>query len=186
MKKKLFTILLFGGLFLGLMTGCDSKKEAEEDLQETIEKYGYVEKETVETLVAKFNTEVVDNSNEMNPASEDYLTTDNNRYWYGLIEGIYLVIDPLEFTNDKTKDIVNYMTIYVQDDNKYEDYVIPYTKHLIKANNDKITSEEIDTLINDAKEKSKKKENANNGKGISVGFIENSDNYQYQVKRLYK
>ena len=41
--------------------------------------------------MAKFNTEVVDNSS-LNPASVDYLTESNKQYWYGLIDGIYLVV----------------------------------------------------------------------------------------------
>lgn len=184
MKKTILTILLLGAMVLGI-TGCDSKKEAEKDLQETTNKYGFVEKETVEVLVAKFNTEVMDNNGKLNPASDDYLTIDNNQYWYGLIEGIYLVVTPTEFNNDKTKDIVDNMTIYVQKGSKYEEDVVNYVKHLLKANNDKFTADEINSLIDDAKQKVNK-EKANNGKGISLGYNDNSDNYQYLVKRLYK
>jgi len=187
MKKKILMCLLLGVMALGLTVGCDSKKEAEKELEETINKYGNVEKETVEVLVAKFNTEIMDSGNKgLNPASEEYLTIEDNRYWYGLIEGVYLVVSPLEFSNDKTKEIVNYMTIYVQKESKYEEYATPYVNLLIKANNNEFTTEEIDALRKEAKEKSAKNENANNGKGISIGYIDNSDNYQYMVKRLYK
>jgi len=187
MKKKIVVMLLLGVISLGLLTGCDSKKEAEKDLQETINKYGSVEKETVETLVAKFNTEVMDNSNgKLNPASEDYLTVDNNSYWYGLVEGVYLVVNPVEFSDDKTKEIVDNMMIYVDKGGEYESDAVTYTKHLIKANYDNFTEEEINALLDESKEKSTKKEKANNGKGISVGYTENTENYQYQVTRLYK
>lgn len=185
MKKTILAILVFGIMVLGLTTGCDSKKEAEKDLQETIDKYGYVEKETVETLVAKFNTEVMDNNGKLNLASDEYLTIDNNQYWYGLIEGIYLVVMPAEFNNDKSKDIVDSMTIYVQKDSEYESDVTNYVKYLLKANNNKFSADEIDKLMNNAEEKVNK-EKANNGKGISLGYNDNSDNYQYLVKRLYK
>lgn len=186
MKKRLLTILLFGLIAMGFITGCESKKTAKDKLQETIDKYGFVEKETVETLVAKFNTEIMDNnSGKLNPASDDYLTIDSNKYWYGLVEGIYLVVTPTEFTGDKTKEIVDSMTIYVQKDNKYEEDVIEYVKHLLSANNTEFTSDEISTLIDDAKQK-ENKEKANNGKGISLGYNDNTDNYQYLVKRLYK
>ena len=96
MKKTFLTILLCGVMVLSL-TGCgkSSVEDAKKDLQESQERHGYVEKETVDVLVAKFNTEVVDNSS-LNPASTDYLTEDNNQYWYGLIEGIYLVVVPEE------------------------------------------------------------------------------------------
>jgi len=45
---------------------------------------------------------------------------------------------------------------------------------------------ELNNLIKEAKEKSSKKETSNNGKGISVGFLEYADRYIYQVIRLYK
>ena len=59
MKKILFVILLCGVMALGL-AGCsnlvsDSKKELEDaknDLEETYKKYGWVEKETVNTILA--------------------------------------------------------------------------------------------------------------------------------------
>lgn len=72
MKKTFLTILLCGVMVLSL-TGCgkSSVEDAKKDLQESQERHGYVEKETVDVLVAKFNTEVVDNSS-LNPASTDY------------------------------------------------------------------------------------------------------------------
>ena len=68
MKKTLFAILVCGVMVLGL-TGCgnSSVEDAKKDLQESQEKYGSVEKETADVLVAKFNTEVADNST-LNPA----------------------------------------------------------------------------------------------------------------------
>lgn len=186
MRKKMLTVLLFGVMILGLVTGCDSKKEAEKDLQETIYKYGFVEKETIDVLVAKFNTEIMDSSNGMlNAASDEYLTIDNNQYWYGLVDGIYLVIIPTNFSGDKTKDIVDSMTIYIEKNSKYENDAITYVKYLLNANNDKFTMDDINSLIDDAKKKVNK-EKANNGKGISLGYNDNTDNYQYLVKRLYK
>ncbi len=185
MKKIILTILLFGTVVLGLTTGCDSKKDAEKNMQETVDKYGSVEKETVETLVAKFNTEIMNNNGNLNPASDEYLTTENNQYWYGLVEGIYLVVTPIEFSDDKTKDIVDGMTIYVQKGSKYENDVINYVKYLVNANSEEITADEINSLIDDAKQKVNK-EKANNGKGISLGYNDNTDNYQYLVKRLNK
>lgn len=187
MKRKIFAILLLGIMVLGMVTGCDSKKEAEKDLQETIDKYGFVDKETVEALVAKFNTEVMDKSNgETNPASNDYLVVENNMYWYGLVEGIYLVVEPVEFSNDKSKEIVNSMTIFVENGAEYEKDAINYVKHLLKANYDQFSDKDMDSLIEDAKKVAQKDEMANNGKGISVGFNEDEGNYQYLVQRLYK
>lgn len=187
MKKIMLTILLCGVMILGI-TGCGKSDvdDAKEDLQKTQEKYGWVEKENVETLVAKFNTEVMDSNSSLNPASNDYLTEDNNQYWYGLIEGIYLVVIPTDYTGNKTTDTVDSMYIYVNKTTKYEKDVITYAKYLIKANNKNITDSEIDSLLKEAKEKASSKTTANNGKGISIGYLENDEMYQYQVIRLYK
>ncbi len=191
-KKKIIgicvAILVIVVIAICIVMIQSSKKDledAEKDLQETQEKYGCVEKETVDALVAKFNTEVVDNSS-LNPASTDYLTESNNQYWYGLIEGVYLVVVPEEYTGDKTTEIVNYMLLYVDKTSKYESDAITYIKHLIKANNNQITDSEIDTLLEEAKTKANSGKTANNGKGISIGYTENDEEYQYQVLRLYK
>lgn len=184
--KKILTILMCSAMILGL-TGCGKSnlEDAKKDLEESEKKYGWVEKETVDTLVAKFNTEVVDNSN-LNPASTDYLTENNNEYWYGLIEGIYLVVVPEEYTKDKTTEIVNYTLLYVEKNSKYESDAASYIKYLIKANNSEITDSEIDTLLEDVKTKPNSGKTVNNGKGISIGYTENDEIYQYQVLRLYK
>lgn len=179
MKKVLSYILLCGILVLSL-TGCSKNKN---DLQESQEKYGAVEKENVEVLVAKFNTEVKDNST-LNPASTDYLTEDNGEYWYGLIDGIYLVVVPEKYTGDKT-EIVNYTLLYVNKSSKYVSDASSYIKYLIKANNQEITEAEISTLISEVKEKVNSGKTANNGKGISLSYTESDDVYQYQILRLY-
>lgn len=184
--KKILNILMCIVIIISL-TACTNKneKENEKDLQTEEEQYGYVEKETVDVLVAKFNKEVVDNSS-LNVASTDYLTESNNEYWYGLIEGIYLVVVPEKYTNDKTTEIVNYTLLYVEKNGKYEQDASSYIKHLIKANNSQITDLEIDDLLKEAKTKVNTGTSANNKKGISIGYTENDNIYQYQVLRLYK
>ena len=186
MKKTLFAILLCGVMVLGL-TGCDksSVDDAKKDLQESQEKYGSVEKETVDVLVAKFNTEVVDNST-LNPASTDYLTEYNNQYWYGLFDGVSLVVVPKTYTGDKTTNIVDYMLIYVDKTSKYSDDALTYAKHLIKANYNEATEDEIVSLLENAKSESTTGKTAYNGKGISVGYLDKDNYYQYQVLRFYK
>lgn len=188
MKKTMLAILMCGVLALGF-TGCGKSdlEETNKDLQETEKKYGWVEKETVDVLVTKFNTQVMDNdSSSLNPASIDYLVEENNQYWYGLIEGIYLVVVPEKYTGDKTTEIVNYMLLYVEKSSKYESDATQYIKHLIKANNSEITDSEIDALLEEARTKSNSGKAANNGKGISIGYTEKEEAYQYQVLRLYK
>lgn len=183
--KKILSILICG-FMIASMTGCNKSNvdDAKKDLDGAYEKYGFVEKETVDTLVAKFNTEVVDNA--LNPASTDYLTEDNGQYWYGLIEGLYLVVVPEKYTGDKTKDIVDYMLIYAYKNSKYEDDAVLYAKYLIKANYNEATDNEIALLLEKSKTESISGKTAYNGKGISVGYLDKEDYYQYQVLRFYK
>ena len=192
MKNKKIIIICLIMIILAIVISLGVKLYLNKDLenqrqklQETQEKYGWVEKETVDVLVAKFNTEIVDSSS-LNPASTDYLTEDNNQYWYGLIEGVYLVVVPEKYTGDKSTEIVDYTLLYVDKTSKYESDAISYIKHLIKANNSNITDNEIDSLLQEAKVKSTSGETANNGKGISIGYIEKNDSYQFQVLRSYK
>ena len=192
MKNKKIIIICLIMIILAIVISLGVKLYLNKDLenqrqklQETQEKYGWVEKETVDVLVAKFNTEIVDSSS-LNPASTDYLTEDNNQYWYGLIDGIYLVVVPEKYTGDKSTEIVDYTLLYVDKTSKYESDAISYIKHLIKANNSNITDNKIDSLLQEAKVKSTSGETANNGKGISIGYIEKNDSYQFQVLRSYK
>lgn len=186
MIRKLFVILLCSVMIFEL-TGCGKSNvdDAKKDLKDSQEKYGSVEKETAGGLVAKFNAEVVGNST-LNPASTDYLTEYNNQYWYGLLDGVSLVVVPEKYTGDKTSEIVNYMLLYVNKNGKYLDDAKMYLKYLIKANNNQIIDSEVDELLEEAKLKPNSGETANNGKGISIGFTENNEIYQYQVLRLYK
>lgn len=130
--KRVLTILLCCLMAFGL-SGCDKSKveDAKKNLQESYEKYGFIEKETVDVLVAKFNTEVVDHSS-LNVASTDYLTKENNQYWYGLLEGVSLVVVPEKYTGDQATDIVDYMLIFVNKTSKYNDEALTYTKNLLK------------------------------------------------------
>lgn len=181
--KKFLLILLCGVMLFGI-TGCGNENVEEEKQQEQIQEFGNVEKETAEVLVAKFNTQIVDNSS-LNPASVDYLTTDENSYWYGLITGIYLIVYPIDYTGDLSTDIVDYMVLYVEKNSEYEANANEYLHYLIKANNPDITTEEINELLTEAKNSASSGKTVNNGKGIDIGYVDNEDNYQYQVIRLY-
>lgn len=174
MKKILLCTAFF---LIFCVTGCYGDKNIQEE--------SYVQPETVEVLVSKFNSQVVDNSM-LNPASNEYLTTYEDSYWYGLVTGIYLIVYPLEYTGILNSDVVDYMVLYVKKNGEYESDVNEYMKHLIKANNSDITVEEIDELTKKVKESAFSGKTVNNGKGIAIGYIENEDNYQYQVIRLNK
>lgn len=63
---------------------------------------------------------------------------------------------------------------------------VTYAKYLIKANNSQIADSQIDTLLEDAKTKSANGKTANSKKGISVGYLETDEYYEYQVLRTDK
>lgn len=183
---SLIVIILAVGGCLGVKIYLDKDLESQKQkLQETIEKYGYVEKENVTTCVANFNTEVMDN-NVGNPASDEYMVAQDNLYWYGLINDIYLYIKPENFTENKDNDLTETMAIQYSKNIEDETIVVNYVKALIKANNENLTDAEIDYLITEAKKLSNDKKTANNGKGISVGYVDNGEKIEYQVIRLYK
>ncbi len=180
----LVVISIFG--YFGIKYYLDKDLEkAKEELNQTIEKYGYVEKENIHTLIAKFNTEIMDNGLEY-PASDDYLTIQDDTYWYGLYDDVYCYIVPEKFTEDKEEDIASMMSIYYPKNSSNEKLALEYVRHLIKANNSNLTSTDIDNLIKEAKAISKNNKNAQSGKGIALALKETDDYYNYQVIRIFK
>ena len=188
MKKKLNIILIII-IFVAIFTSVGVKYYLDKDidnqkkeLEKTILKYGYVEKESVSVSVKNFNKEVK-NNNIGTQASDDYSVEENDIYWYGLTSDISLYVLPSKYTGDKEKDITDRMGIQYTNDEKT---ALLYAKTLIKANNENLTDSDIDYLINEAKELSSSKKNSNNGKGISVSYIDYGDKKEWQVIRLYK
>lgn len=192
MKKKILTILLCGGMVLGI-TGCsnpveESKKElenAKQELEETYNKYGWVEKETVNDLIAKYNTEIMDGGLGT-PAYDNGMLVENNTYWFALTEDITFYVKPVECTEDKMKDIADLSAVRIDKKKFNEELIVNYAKKLIKANNNDFTNEEINNFIKEAQEFRQEGKMSNNGKGISVGIHETDDFYEYQVRRIYK
>ena len=185
MKKSVIVVLVvvlvvvIGSVGVKIYLDKDIDKQ-KENLEDTINKYGVVTEVTVEESVAKFNTLVM-GKNIGNVASDDYFTVDNNLYWYGLIDDVYMYVKPVDFSGNK--DITNIITIQYSKNSKNSDVAINYVKALLKANNDKLTNSDIDYLMSEAKNS---KKNSNNGMGISVSFVENDEREEYQIIRLYK
>ena len=155
MKKKdkiiiiisILIALLGIGIYFGVKYFLDKDLEKlEQELQETKEKFGTIEEITVDELVTRFNTQVIKDG-VFNPANDEYLAIEDNIYWYGLITGIYLGIVPEEFNNDPKTEIVDHTFIYTTKDSQPEEASIEYIKFLIKANNENVTDEEIDNLL---------------------------------------
>ena len=175
-------ILLSIGIFVGGKTQLDKDLDKQkEELNKIYEKYGTVEKETVDVSVAKFNTQVMDN-NIGDPASYDYMVEDNDLYWFALLDSVNLYVKSENYTGNKDKDITDMMVIQYSDN---EDIALNYVKALIKSNNDALTDADVDYLMKEAKNLSNDKKKANNGKGISVGFVKNGEVTEYQITRLY-
>ncbi len=181
MKKAvliIIVILVIVGVCFGAVT---LFKKDDGGNQVTGGKYGTVEKETVDTLVAKFNKKIMDTGSS-NYASNDTLSIKDHNYWYTMLDGVHLIVVPVEVKNDEMLEVVDSMTIQVEKSSSYQSQVNTYLKYLIKANNEEITDEEIENLIND----SKSGQSANCGKGISVKYAEDDSKYEYQVLRIYK
>ena len=177
MKKILFLMGVFVTCFL--LVGCQKKVQVD---------FGKVSEITVEELVTKFSKVGEDNSKDNNTDKNEewsYSVRDD-MYWYKLGDGIYFVVSPMEYQKDKTKEVVKMSRLYVEKENANNDSVTNYLKNLIKANNEELTSEEIDSLIKNAKKYTKDKVTANNGKGISVGYLDTDTHFEYQVIRIYK
>lgn len=184
-KSKIISIICIIVIILSIGTYFTVKYFLDKDVEELVNEYGTISKENVATLVSKFNTEVMNNGLEY-PASDEYSYDENNIYWYGLYEDIYLYFEPLEYSGDKEKDIVDMTAINFPKDSENQDMALQFAKCLIKANNSELTETEIDELIEEAKRASKDKLVANNGKGITVAFAEGETTYEYQIVRLYE
>ncbi|MDE5587141.1 MAG: hypothetical protein K2I72_02070 [Bacilli bacterium] len=161
----------------------DLEKE-KESLKEIINQYGVVEKETVATLIAKFNTEIMD-SGIKHPARENFIEPSTTEYWYQMTNYIYCYVVALDHTGDKEKDVVSMMAIYYPKEGG-DELALEYVKKLIKANQSDLKEKEIDDLLNKAAAISTNHENVQSGKGIAVSFKESEDHYEYQVIRIYK
>lgn len=192
MKKReiiisLVIIILCVGGYFGVKYFLDKDLENQkQELQNTINKYGTVEKETVSSIVHKFNTEL-NNFEGSNYADDKYASVSDNLYWYALHgDTVYCYLKPIEFTGNKDNDIVDIATIHYKKGSENEKTALEYLKYLIKANNSELTDDEIKTLIDDAKRLSPEEKKANNGKGISVDLVETEEVSEYHITRLYE
>lgn len=189
-KKKIIIISVVTLVIVAICFGVlyfskQDLEKAQNDLNQTIEKFGVVEKETVATTIAKFNTEIVDGGLNT-PATEDSMVMENGLYWYALTEELSCYAKPIEFTENKDQDITELIVLYCDKEGYNEETATKYASKLLKANQPELTEQEITNLIEDAKAHSAEQTAANNGKGVSLGFLETENHYEYQVRRLYK
>ena len=153
------------------------------------ETYGFVEPETVATLVAKFNTEIMDQTGwELLPADDTTMMYYENNYWYPLDDDIALVVVPVEFSGDKAQDRVLTMLIYDDKDSVNQEKARSYWQYLVQANSGDSSAEEVTELMVEAEMLRERGEMANRGKGLFVAINEagGGDHIEYQVVRNYE
>lgn len=180
--KKIISVLLLCFISLALV-GCsnNNKITSENEKEEVVT----IEEEKVSVLVAKFNTQIMDNGINT-PAMKDYMLVENGLYWYGLTDDISIYFEPVKFSNNIEEDIAKLSAIFIDKSGYSEDVAKKYAKMLIKANNDTLTDAEIDELIEEANKLKDDKKMSSNKKGISFGIYEATNHYEFQVKRHYK
>ena len=191
MKKSTIILLVLIILSVGIYFGVnyflnkDIEKQ-QQQLDDMLAEYGTIEKENVNTAVAKFNTEIM-NAGLENPAKEDANSTSEDQlYWYMIEDGIYCYVKPEEYTGDVENDIVHTISVYYEIASGKQEKALEYFKLLIKSNKNDFTDEQITELINKAEELKEEKQKAVNGSGVMVGIAETEDHIEYQVTRNYE
>ena len=150
----------------------------------------YLEEISISTFVDNFNKKIT-SSNIEYLASEDYLIKEDEFYWYGLYEDVVLHIVPIKYSGDLTKDIVLETGIFFDKGSANEELAMNYLANLIKTNDSKLTDEQVNEIIKQAKELGKDNVNTKNGTGYAnyglvVTYWDNEDNYHYSIERERK
>lgn len=180
-------ILAVGTYFIVKVVTDHSIKQAQKELEDLKNSIGYLEKENVQTLIAKFNKEIMD-SNMDYPITSNSLTIENDIYYYSFYDDIIFYVRPLNYTGNEEVDIVQDAGIFLPKDSDNQKIVLTYLNRLLKANNQEITDEEVTSLVEDAKKKASKNQSAYNGKGVKLSYYndEDDDYIEYIVTRNYQ
>lgn len=148
----------------------------------------YLEKETIETSIEKFNTLILDNGMNTSISKDNYIIK-NNVYHYTIYENINLYIKPLEYMENPKEEITYDLGIYYPSNTKYEGNAKLYVKYLISINNPDLSNEEIEKLIDNAVKVSKENKDININTGISIRYFNQKENNNYKefvIRRHYK
>lgn len=150
----------------------------------------YLEEISISTFVDNFNKKIT-SSNIEYLASEDYLIKEDEFYWYGLYEDVVLHIVPIKYSGDLTKDTILETGIFFDKGSANEELAMNYLANLIKTNDSKLTDEQVNEIIKQAKELGKDNVNKKNGTGYAnyglvVTYWDNEDNYHYSIERERK
>lgn len=150
----------------------------------------YLEEISISTFVDNFNKKLKDSNIEY-LANEDYLIKEDKFYWYGLYEDVVLHIVPIKYSGDLTKDTILETGIFFDKGSANEELAMNYLANLIKTNDSKLTDEQVNEIIKQAKELGKDNVNTKNGTGYAnyglvVTYWDNEDNYHYSIERERK
>lgn len=191
-SKKVLVILILViivalavAIYFGITYLLDKNiKRLEKELEEAKNSIVYVEEENVNTSIAKFNTQIMDNGLNT-PIGDNSIQKDGANYIAAISsEGIYFYIKPIEYTEDWEKDISKDLSVFYRPES--EEKAIEYVKYLIKANNDKISDDVIESMISNAEEKSKEGFAVDENNGLLLSFDEDEEYKYYIVTRKYK
>lgn len=173
-------VLILVGGFFGFKYILDEKKN-----KEAIDTEVYLNKETVNSLIAKFNTLIL-NSGIEDKISEDDILIENNVYYFHITEDISLYVNPIEFTGDPNNDIAQDMAIYYPEESSSQEKAVQYVRLLLKANNERLDNEEIDRLLTKVKEVADRGNDLNENNGLWIGYQEQYGNKFHTIIRQHK
>ena len=190
-KKGMVTLILLIivvlgiAIYFGVTYFLDRNIERlEKELEDAKNSIVYVEEENVNTSIAKFNTQIMDNGLNT-PIGDNSIQKDGTNYVAAISsEGIYFYIKPVEYTGDIEKDISKDLSVFYRPES--EEKALEYVKYLIKANNDTISDEEIQSMISNAEGRSKEGFAVNENNGLLLSFDEDEEYKYYIVTRRYK
>lgn len=179
-------VILAVGAYFGIKYFLDKDIEAQQkELEEMKANIVYSEEENVKTSIAKFNTQIMDNGLNT-PIYDNNLTVEDGNYFYAIAEGIYFYITPVIYSGDQENDITQDMAIFYPVETENEENVLQYVRYLIKANNENLTDDEINDLIEKSKTLAKEGLAASENNGLLLSYDEAEDNKYYIVTRNYE
>lgn len=187
-QRNLLIGVLAVAVLVGILLGVRAMIVANQEKSEVTEEIvvSTVERETVATIVAKFNAEILEvTQRELEPTDDEAMITYENNYWYPLTDEVSLVIVPEEFTGNSYNDIAKVALIYSNKDENNQHVAREYWQYLVRANNRELDDNSVMNLLADA-ERLKVDDSATDVvKGISAAVFEDDNHFEFQVLRNY-
>lgn len=161
--------------------------QIEESIIEEEKEKVTVPRETVAINVAKFNTEVMDQTAwVLNPANDETLIIFEGNYWYPLTEEVSLVIVPETMSENREADVVKVALIHIGSDagEEAQAQARQYWQLLVEANHEDLDTEQAMQLMNEAETAAKNDQMIMDEEGLFVAVKRMEDHTEYQVVRI--